>query len=286
MKTALSQFLPPAYDPEKPIVLIAGSGVYPLLMAEAIRKHRLKLCIIGFEGETDPILLSSFQDQDTCILKVGQVGKLLNALKTFRASYAVMAGQIRPKKLFRGMQPDFKALALLARLKTRNAETIFGALAAEIEKQGVRLLDARAFMDEHLATAGLMVKGEALDKDTMAYGVTIAKALAKLDIGQGIVVSEGTVIAVEAFEGTNAMLQRAGALGAKRPIFIKTAKPGQDFRFDVPVIGLQTLDVLQAAHIRQIALEAGNTLILEKEKVFQQAKAYGMTLWGYTPSLE
>ena len=286
MKTPLSHFLPPAYEPEKPIVLIAGSGIYPLLMTEAIRKQGMKLFLIAFGGETEAALLASFKDEEKLTLKVGQVGKLLKGLKAFGASYTIMVGQIRPKKLFRGMQPDFKALLLLAKLKTRNAETIFGALADEIEAQGVRLLDARAFMDAHLATEGLMVKGGELDKDTIAYGITIAKALAKLDIGQGVVVSEGTVIAVEAFEGTNAMLERAGSLGAKRPVFIKTAKPRQDFRFDVPVIGLQTLEVLNAAGIRQIALEAGSTLILEKEKVLKQAKAYGMTLWGYPPSLE
>ncbi len=281
MKTPLSQFLPPGYAPEKPIVLIAGSGIYPLLMAEAIRKQGIKLCLIAFEEETDPALLAHFKEEETLTLKVGQVGKLLKGLSTFGASYAIMAGQIRPKKLFRGMQPDFKALLLLAKLKIRNAETVFGALADEIEAQGVKLLDARAFMDEHVATESLMVKGKELDLDTIAYGVKIAKELARLDIGQSVVVSEGTVIAVEAFEGTNAMLERAGALGAKRPIFIKTAKPRQDFRFDVPVIGLQTLEVLNAAGIRQIALEAGSTLILEKEKVLKQAKAYGMTLWGY-----
>ncbi len=286
MKTPPSLFLPPAYAPEKTIALIAGSGIYPLLMAEAIRKQGVKLCLIAFEGETDPALLVHFKEEERVTLKVGQVGKLLKGLKDFGASYAIMAGQIKPKKLFRGMQPDFKALLLLAKLKTRNAETVFGALAAEIEAQGVQLLDARAFMDEHVATEGLMVKGKELDLDTIAYGVKIAKELARLDIGQSVVVSEGTVIAVEAFEGTNAMLERAGALGAKRPIFIKTAKPRQDFRFDVPVIGLQTLEVLNAAGIHQIALEAGSTLILEKEKVLKQAKAYGMTLWGYPPILE
>lgn len=282
MKTPLSQFLPPAYVAEKSIALIAGSGIYPLLMAEAIRKQGIKLCLIAFEGETDAALLAHFKEDERVTLKVGQVGKLLKGLKAFGASYVIMAGQIRPKKLFRGMQPDFKALLLLAKLKTRNAETIFGALASEIEGNGIELLDARAFMDAYLASTGLMVKGGELDLDTIAYGVKIAKELARLDIGQGVVVSEGTVIAVEAFEGTNAMLERAGSLGAKRPVFIKTAKPGQDFRFDVPVIGLQTLEVLNAAGIRQIALEAGATLVLEKEKVFQQAKVYKMTLWGYT----
>ncbi len=280
MAAPFSQFLS-NFDKTKTVCLIAGSGLYPILMAESIRALELKLVLVAFEDETCPSLFQSFQEDERVMLKVGQVGKLLKALRHFGASYVLMAGQIGPKKLFRGMQPDFKALLLLAKLKERNAESIFGALAAEIEKQGMQLLDARAFMDEHMATAGLMVKGGDIDMPNIHYGVTIAKELARLDIGQGLVVSQGTVIAVEAFEGTNAMLSRAGSLGAKRPIFVKTAKQGQDFRFDVPVIGMQTLDVLSKAHIGQVALEAGATLILEKEKVLKQAKALNISIWGY-----
>lgn len=281
MPALFSQFLGHDFDKTKTLCLIAGSGFYPILMAETIRALGLKLVLIGFEDETSASLLESFKEAERVVIKVGQVGKLLKSLRHFGASYVLMAGQIGPKKLFRGMQPDFKALCLLAKLKERNAESIFGALAAEIEKQNMQLLDARSFMDAHIASPGLMAKGEALDRETIEYGVSVAKELARLDIGQGLVVSQGTVIAVEAFEGTNAMLSRAGALGAKRPVFIKTAKKEQDFRFDVPVVGMQTLEVLKAAHIGQVALEAGKTLILEKDKVLSCAKALGISVWGY-----
>ena len=151
-----------------------------------------------------------------------------------------MAGQVTPGKLFKGLHPDLKAIRMLAGLDRKNAETIFGAIGDEIEKVGVHLLDARVFMDEDMAEEGIMVKGkERIETQHFSHGIEIARENARLDVGQGVVVSRGTVLAVEAFEGTNAMLDRAGTLEPKIALFVKLGKPKQDTRFDVPVFGLK-----------------------------------------------
>lgn len=277
-----SAFLPKNFDPNKNIVLIAGSGLYPRLMAENIIKNKLNLYLIGFEEETEEDLIARFPESSRIIIKVGQVGKMLKAIESFRAAYVVMVGQITPKKLFKGMQPDLKALMLLASLKKRNAETIFGTIAKEIEKIGVSVLDARVFMDEHITSKGILVKGRLKNpKDTLDYGLPIAKEIARLDIGQGIVVNQGTVLAVEAFEGTNEMLKRAGQFKTHNAVFIKTSKPNQDYRFDIPVFGETTLKILAESGLACAALESDSTLILNKELVLSQAKYMGITIVGY-----
>ena len=192
-----------------------------------------------------------------------------------------MAGQVTPGKLFKGLHPDLKAIRMLAGLERKNAETIFGAIGDEIEKAGVHLLDARVFMDEDLAEDEIMVKGkEKIALEHVDHGIEIARENARLDVGQGVVVSRGTVLAVAAFEGTNNMLKRAGNFGATNCLFVKLGKTIQDTRFDVPVFGLQTLQTMQEAGIRNAALETGSVLILDKVEVLKQAKKLGIGLTG------
>ena len=170
---------------------------------------------------------------------------------------------------------------MLAGLERKNAETIFGAIGDEIEKAGVHLLDARVFMDQDLANEGVMVKGkEKIDPEHLAHGIEIARENARLDVGQGVVVSRGTVLAVEAFEGTNAMLERAGKFGAKNCLFVKLGKPKQDTRFDVPVFGLQTLEAMKDAGIGTAALESGTVLLLDRDHVIREAGNQKITLIG------
>jgi DUF1009 family protein len=162
---------------------------------------------------------------------------------------------------------------MLAGLDRKNAETIFGAIGEEIEKIGVHLLDARVFMDEDLTDEGVVVKGkEKIEPEHLDHGIEIARENARLDVGQGVVVSRGTVLAVEAFEGTNAMLERAGTFGAKNCLFVKLGKPKQDTRFDVPVFGLQTLQTMKKAGIGNAAFESGSVLLLDKPQVEAEAK--------------
>jgi UDP-2,3-diacylglucosamine hydrolase len=243
-----SAFLPPGFDARRPVALIAGRGNYPLITAAAIRRAGVPLRLIAMDDETSPELVAGVPAAERVSLNVGQIGKMLSTLKDFGAGYALMAGQVKPQKLFHGLTPDLKAASILFSLKRRNAETIFGAIAAEIEKLGITLLDARAFIDDQLADAGSMTgKKFPIEKEYLDHGIQIAREIARLDIGQGCVVRKGTVLAVEAFEGTDDMLRRAGSFKTDEALFVKTVKHGQDYRFDVPVFGLRTLATMREA---------------------------------------
>jgi DUF1009 family protein len=282
----MSRFLPDNFDASLPLTLIAGQGQYPVLLAERARKAKIPIRLIELGGETHPDLVSSFPEDERAAVKVGQVGKLLKELKKFDAGYAVMAGQVTPGKLFKGLHPDLKAIRMLAGLDRKNAETIFGAIADEIEKIGVHLLDARVFMDQDLAESGVMVKGkEKIEPEHLTHGIEIARENARLDVGQGVVVSRGTVLAVEAFEGTNAMLERAGKFGAKNCLFVKLGKPKQDTRFDVPVFGMQTLEKMKSAGIGNVAFEAGSVLLLDKEQLLLTATQMGISIQGFNQNI-
>jgi DUF1009 family protein len=276
-----SAFLPKDFDARRPVALIAGRGRYPVITAAAIRAAGVPLRLIAMDDETEPALIETFPASERVTLNVGQVGKMLDTLKAFGAGYALMAGQVKPKKLFHGLTPDLKAAAILFKLKRRNAETIFGAIADEIQALGVTLLDARAFIDDQLASAGAMTGKLGTDDEYLQHGIHIAREIARLDIGQGCVVRKGTVLAVEAFEGTDEMLRRAGGFKTDESLFVKTVKARQDFRFDVPVFGLRTLETMHAAGLKAAALEAGKVIMLDKPAVLQQARAWNIGLHGF-----
>jgi DUF1009 family protein len=277
-----SAYLPEAFDPKLPIALIAGQGIYPQLVAKSVREAGLALRLIAFEGETDAGLVASFPEAERHTVHVGQVGKTLKLLGEFGAGYAIMAGMVTPRRLFDGLRPDLKAAQILLKLKLRNAETIFGAIAVEIEALGVRLLDARAFLDGQLASAGSMTGDRfPIEKEYVEHGVRIATECARLDIGQGCVVRKGTVLAVEAFEGTDEMLRRAGSLKSGETLFVKTVKGRQDFRFDVPCFGLRTLESMRDAGIRAAALKSMGVILLDKPSVLEKARSWGISLLGF-----
>jgi UDP-2,3-diacylglucosamine hydrolase len=278
----LSAFLPAQFDPRRPIALIAGQGLYPVLVARAIRRAGVPLKLIAFAEETRPDLVAEFPEADRRTILVGQLGRMLRALEQFGAGYAYMAGQIAPRRLFQGLHPDLKAGRILLSLKRRNAETIFGAIAAEIEKLGITLLDARSFLDDQLAAAGVMTgRRFPIEREYLDHGVHTAREIARLDIGQSVVVRKGTVLAVEAFEGTDEMLRRAGGFRTDQMLFVKTVKGSQDFRFDVPVFGQRTLETMREAGIAAAALEAGKVIVLDRPAVVAQARTWGIHLLGY-----
>ncbi len=262
------------------LAIIAGNGTYPLAMARAARAAGVKrLVVAAFQNETDPAL-AAVTDQIEW-MRVGQLGRLISFLRDSGARHAVMSGQIHPKNLF-DLRPDLKALVLLGKLRRRNAESIFGAIADEMARAGVELLPATSYMEEYLAAPGLVAgpKLSRREEEDVAYGFRIAKETSRLDIGQTVVVKGGTVLAVEAFEGTNAALKRGGELGRKDAVMVKVSKPKQDFRFDVPVIGPLTLEAAHEARIRVIAVEAGRTLLLEKERLTALAEEQRISIFG------
>src|SRR6266480_720572 len=228
--------------------IIAGNGVYPRLVADSARKAGVeKIIAAAFTDETDQVL-----DQQVDAIEWMRVGQLSRLLKFFREQnihHAIMAGQIAPKNLF-DLRPDWKALLLLAKLKQRNAESIFAAIADELTKVGVDLLSATTFLEDFLAPAGL-ISGPKLsrrEEEDVDLGWKIAKEIARLDIGQTVIVKNGTIVAVEGLEGTNETIGRGGALARKDAIMVKVAKPNQDMRFDVPVIGIETIRIAADAN--------------------------------------
>ena len=260
--------------------VIAGSGVYPQLLAQSARRAGVsRIVAAAFENETDPKLASLADEIEW--MRVGQLGRLTKFFASTGIRQAIMAGQIAPKNLFE-FRPDMKALVVLARLKRRNAESLFGAIADELAKAGVELLPATSFMDDYLARAGL-IAGRALTRregDDVEFGFTIAKEVSRLDIGQTVIVKGGTVLAVEAFEGTNDAIRRGGTLARKDGVIVKVSKPNQDLRFDVPVIGTETIRIAAEAKIRVIAVEANRTLLLETNAVRDAAHAAGLSIVG------
>jgi len=251
--------------------IIAGNGVYPRELALAARKAGVKKIVAAaFSGETDPAI--SEQVDLVEWLRVGQLGRLLKFFREHKVRRVIMAGQIAPKNLF-DLRPDVKALVVLAKLKQRNAESIFSAIADELKKADVDLLSATTFLEHDLAAKGLIAgaKLSRAEEEDVDLGWNVAKQIAGLDIGQTIIVKNGTVLAVEAFEGTNDAIKRGGALAREGAVMIKVAKPNQDMRFDVPVVGIETIKVAAYAKLRVIAVEAGKTLLLERDKVVDLA---------------
>lgn len=269
-----------ALEPGEPIVLIAGRGQYPVIMGSRILKAGHPLSVIAVDDEVD-VQWKSSMEASWYEISIGQLGRLLHLLKKIGARHAIMAGQVKPKKLFRGMFPDLKAITLLAKLKQRNAATIFRAIAEEIEKVGVHLLDSRTFMEEDLATMGKMTSFKcSVHEEEVAFGMNIAKKVASLDIGQSVIVRKGTVIAVEDFLGTDRLIERVAEYQLSHMTFVKVTRHEQDFRFDVPVFGMRTIEKIEASGIQNVVLEAGKVIILNKSEVVQYANAHRITIQG------
>jgi UDP-2,3-diacylglucosamine hydrolase len=264
------------------LFLIAGAGRYPALVAEEAKRSGVgRIVAAAFEGETDHATVELCDAVNW--LRVGQLGKLLEAARASGAACAVMAGQLAPKNLF-NLRPDLKALVLLAKLPRRNAETLFGEASRQLAGVGVEVLPATTFLDGHLASEGHMAgpRPKARVLADLHYAFGLAKETSRLDIGQSVVVRNGTVLAVEAFEGTDACMRRGAGLGQGHGILAKVSKPGQDMRFDVPVIGLRTLETAKSCGINAMALEAGKTLLLDRPAVCAAADTAGITLFGFS----
>ena len=251
------------------IGIIAGSGIYPEVFIDAAgaKSPDTRLVMAAFHGETRDELANEVAAADW--FRVGQLGKMIKFFKKEGVDEAVMVGQIAPKNLF-DLRPDVRTMLLLARTKEKNAESLFGGIADELAKDGITLLPATTFLEDMMPAEG-HVCGPKLNEaavEDARFGYKIAKETSRLDIGQSVVVRNGTVLAVEAFEGTNACIRRGGELGRGKEVTLaKVAKPNQDFRFDVPVIGPDTVKNCAQSGIGVIAIEAGKTLMLAGEEV-------------------
>lgn len=261
-----------------PIALIAGNGLYPETFAAAARRAGVnRLVAAAFLDETKPDLAGRVDAIEW--FRVGQLGKMIAFFKREGIKRAVMVGQIAPKNLF-DLRPDLRTLMMLARLPRRNAESLFGGIADELAKDGITLLPATTYLEDLMPAAG-HVAGPSIKKrrwDDARYGYDIAKESSRLDIGQTVVVKNGTVLAVEAFEGTNEAVKRGGSLGRGGATMVKVSKPSQDMRFDVPVVGPDTIRVAAEAGVDVIAVEANKTLLLGLDELQAECQARRVSL--------
>ena len=247
--------------------IIAGNRSLPLLFAQQARGMGVKrLVAAAFEGETDPALAPLVNE--IVWLKVGQLSKMISVFADRNIKQCVMVGQIAPKNLY-DLRPDLRAMALLLRLKEKNAHSIFGAIADELRKDGVELIEATPWLSPLMPATGFQLgpKLSAEQKADVEFGFQTAKEVSRLEIGQTVVVKNGAVLAVEAFEGTDKCLARGGELAGKNggAVAVKVAKANHDMRFDIPCIGAQTLEICAASGISVLALEGGKTLLLERD---------------------
>ncbi|MDR3459540.1 MAG: UDP-2,3-diacylglucosamine diphosphatase LpxI [Verrucomicrobiae bacterium] len=247
--------------------LIAGNRSLPLELARLARAAGVKRIVcVAFENETDPELAKLVDD--IVWLRVGQLSKTIKAFTDRGVTQCVMAGQIAPKNLFE-LRLDLRAMAAFLRLKEKNAHTLFGAIVDELRKDGVAVIEATPWLAPIMPQTGFHMgpKLSAAQKEDVAFGFRIAKEISRLEIGQSVVVKNGTVLAVEGFEGTDKCLARGGELGGKDggAVAVKVAKVGHDMRFDIPCFGSRTLETCAAAKIAVLAVESGKSILLDRE---------------------
>jgi UDP-2,3-diacylglucosamine hydrolase len=265
--------------------LIAGNGRFPFLVLEAARAMGHDVTVIATKEEafTDLNDAAAKARAEIHWISLGELGKCITLLKNAGASHAVMAGQVKHTKIFAGgIVPDAKFLSVLMSLPFRNTDGIIGAVASVLKDEGIELIDSTALLTPMLATAGVMTKRAPTDEEAkdFLFGYEMADAIAALDIGQTIAVKHRAVVAVEAMEGTDEVIGRAGHLAGPGVRIIKVAKPKQDMRFDVPVVGLATVQAMRVAGAGALSLDAGKTLMFERGDMIKSADEAGITIVG------
>src|SRR5215471_8780518 len=253
--------------------LIAGNGRFPFLVLQGARDQGAEIVVAAIKEETSP----EIEDQAANLewLGVGQLGRLIRYFKRQNVSHVIMAGQVKHHQIFRlNALPDLRMVRLLARLSTKNTDSLIGAVADELAREGMTLVDSTIFLESLLAREGVLTsrspsKQELADFD---YGLDVAQEIGRMDLGQTIAVKDRAVVAIEAMEGTDAVIKRAGEVTHGRSfVVIKRAKPNQDMRFDVPVIGLPTIETMIAAGASALHLTAGKTLLFDRDELIRTA---------------
>lgn len=262
-------------QPMESLGLIAGNRSLPAVFAKQARALGVKrLVAVAFEGETNPDLATLVDD--IVWVRVGQLSRMISAFTDRGVTACVMVGQIAPKNLF-DLRPDLRAIAMLLKLKEKNAHTIFGAIANELKKDGVELVEATPWLQPLMPQAGFHLGPKLTDeqKADVAFGYRTGKEISRLEIGQTVVVKNGTVLAVEGFEGTDRCLTRGGELAGRDggAVAVKVAKEKHDLRFDIPCAGPQTLETCAGAGVAVLAFESGKTLLLEREQIEALARS-------------
>jgi hypothetical protein len=265
--------------------IIAGNGEFPMIFARSARQQGVtRLVTAAFEGETNSEIEKLADEVEW--VRIGQLNKLIRVFTSRGVTRAVMAGGLTPSNLFKNLSLDMRMIAVAARLKQRNAETIFGAIADELKKDGIELLDPRPFFGDAVPKAGCLTRCQPTkeEQEDIEFGSCIAKEVGRLDIGQAVVVKRGTVLAVEGLEGTDECIRRGGALAGEKggAVVVKVSKPNHDFRFDIPCVGVRTIESCATGKIAVLAIEAGSSLLLDKDKVLEAANKNNLCLVAET----
>jgi hypothetical protein len=264
----------------EPLGLIAGNGRFPFLVAAAARRAGRPVVAVAIREEAAPDLEGEVDQLHW--VGLGQLGRCIEVLKTAGVREAVMAGQVKHRQIFSDLVPDLKLIALLARLAFKNTDSLIGAVAETLEGEGIRLLPSTFLLADQMATAGAMTKRSPSrdERRDIDYGRGIATALAAMDLGQTVVVKDRAAVALEAMEGTDEVIRRAGRLAGPGATVVKVAKPRQDMRFDVPVVGPATLEAMREAGASVLALDAGKALLIDKETFLRVAERDGVKVFG------
>jgi len=279
--------------------LIAGNGRFPFLLLDAARAHNLRVVVAAIKEETSPELNARAAADPEHItvhwLSLGELSKLIDIFQREGVTRAVMAGQVKHKQIFSSIRPDWRLAKLLLNLRTRNTDMLLGAVAKVLEDEGIHLISSTAFLEPMLAPAGVLTSRtpDENERADIAYGLTVARSIAGFDLGQTVVIAAGACVAVEAMEGTDATILRAGDLMrslhaddppdadttlARRLTVVKVAKPKQDLRFDVPVAGVPTIEAMRRAGATCLCVEAGRTLLFDREAMIAAADAAGIAI--------
>jgi UDP-2,3-diacylglucosamine hydrolase len=264
----------------KALGLIAGNGKFPLYLAQEAKRRGDTLITVALKEEADPSI-EALADK-IAWLSIGQLGKTIDFLKAHSVQEAVMAGQVKHTQLFRNILPDWRAAKLLTKAVNKKAASLLSSVISEFESEGIRFLPSTTYLENWLSQAGIMTQRRLTREEEadITFGLPLASEMAQLDIGQTIIVKDKSVVAVEAMEGTDACIKRAGEIAGPGCVVIKVARPRQDLRFDIPVIGSRTLESLKQAGVKVLAVESGKTLLLDKETLIKEADAAQLTLTG------
>ncbi len=269
--------------PEKQIGLIAGGGPFPLLFAQKARDKGYDVHAVGFHNETDPLLSAHVAGMET--LYMGQVGRLIDFFKKRGITAAVMVGAIQKPTSVMNIRPDMRALSMYARMrKNTHDDRVLRTFADTLEKEGIQVYPSTFLLPELLSDKGCWTrrKPSRQEKSDIRLGWKMAKEIGRLDIGQCVVVGNGMVLAVEAIDGTDSTIRRGGALSAGNAVLVKVCKPTQDFRFDVPAVGAKTISTMHESGVRVLAIEAGKSVVFDKEQMVSLADRYKIVIQAFT----
>ncbi len=260
--------------------IIAGGGKFPILVAKAAKKRGIKVVAVAHEGETENELEKEVDE--LVWIKLGQFGHLIKALKQHKVKKAIMAGTIRKRRMFEGIVPDLRGLALMSKLLFFHDNGILSAVADELSKEGIEIISSVTYLPELVAPEGCLTKRSPTkeEMEDIRFGWKMAKEIGRLDIGQCVVVKNKTVLAVEAIEGTDETILRGGRLAKKGAVVIKVCKPNQDLRFDLPSVGLNTIKNMEKVRAGILVIEAGKTLMFDKEEMISYANEKGICIFS------